>query len=41
MQFKWKRIWLTIYVPKDMRSAVEPEYEFLRTAVDARGYNIF
>jgi hypothetical protein len=41
MQFKWKRIWLTIYVLKDMRSAAEPEYEFLRAAVADRGYNIF
>jgi hypothetical protein len=33
MQFKWKRIWLTIYVLKDMRSAAEPEYELFWATV--------
>jgi hypothetical protein len=41
MQFKWKRIWLTIYVLKDMRSAAEPEYELFWATVGARRYNIF
>ena len=41
MQFKWKRISLTIYALKDMRSAAEPEYKFFWAAVGARVYNIF